>query len=344
MVGIAVCGAGNWGRNLVRNFAAAPGAQLRYICDLNEALRRKIAPQYPAAKTVADLRQALDDPQVHAVVVAVDVPVHHKIARMALEAGKHTYVEKPLTLTSREAQDLVSLAESKGLKLMVGHLLLYHPCVNYLKRMIDGGELDPLYLYFQRVNLGIVRQKENAWWSLAPHDVSVACYLLGSEPVSVSVTGRCFLQPGVEDVAFASVKFADGRMAHIHVSWLDPHKIRKMTVVGKTKMVVFDDMEAAEKIRIYDKSAEVKEGVESYAEAITLRNGDIVIPAVATDEPLAAECRHFLDCIVHDRQPLSDGVNGLRVVRVLEAGSASLAQGGTPVAIDLPTPAASARA
>jgi predicted dehydrogenase len=197
--------------------------------------------------------------------------------------------------------------------------------------MIDSQAISPLYLYFQRVNLGIVRQAENAWWSLAPHDVSVACYLLDAEPISVSASGQSYLQEGVEDVVFASLKFPGGRMAHIHVSWLDPHKIRKVTMVGCDKMVVFDDMEASEKVRIYDKGAQVKTGVESYAEAITLRTGDILIPKIPNSEPLALECNHFVESVLQNTTPRSDGQDGLRVVRALEAGSRSLAAGGAPV-------------
>jgi len=249
-----------------------------------------------------------------------------------LEAGKHTYVEKPLTLSAVEAKDLVDLAAKKNLKLMVGHLLEYHPAVDYMKRVIaDGTAGKPLYLYFQRVNLGIVRKDENAWWSLAPHDISVACYLFQAEPVAVSASGHAYLQDGVEDVVFANLKFGDGRMAHIHVSWLDPHKIRKVTLVGSQKMIVFDDMEASEKIRVYDKGADVKKSVESYVEAVTLRTGDILIPKIRADEPLKTECQHFVDAVVNDTTPRSDGIDGLRVVRVLEAGSMSLARGGEPV-------------
>jgi len=211
---------------------------------------------------------------------------------------------------------------------MVGHLLEYHPAVGYLKDMIDSKEVgQPLYLYFQRVNLGIVRKAENAWWSLAPHDVSVACYLFGAEPVSVSASGQAYLQDGIEDVVFANLKFADGRMAHIHVSWLDPHKIRKVTLVGSQKMVVFDDMEAGEKVRVYDKGAEIK-SVDTYDQAITLRTGDILIPKIPAGEPLRTECQHFLDSIEKNQAPRSDGADGLRVVKVLEAGSKSLASGG----------------
>ncbi len=334
MIGVAVIGAGNWGKNLVRNFASLPDVELKYICDLNENVRRTMASLYPQAGVTDDINKAFGDKEVDAVVVAVDAPLHFKIAAESLRAGKHTYVEKPLTLTSADSQTLVDLADEKCLKLMVGHLLEYHPAVNYMKQAISSGDVgDPLYLYFHRVNLGIVRKVENAWWSLAPHDVSVACYLFDAEPVSVSASGQAYLREGVEDVVFANLKFADGRMAHIHVSWLDPHKIRKVTLVGSQKMVVFDDMEAAEKIRVYDKSAEIQKSVSSYVEAITLRTGDILIPKVAAGEPLKTECQHFIDCIVEDKTPLSDGADGLRVVKVLEAGTTSLASGGEPVSL-----------
>jgi predicted dehydrogenase len=332
MVGLAVIGAGNWGKNLVRNFAQLPEAQLKYICDLSPKVRQGMADQYPQAEVVDSIDPILADSSVQAAVIAVEAPLHYEIAKACLDAGKHTYVEKPLTLSSDAAADLCSLADTKGVKLMVGHLLEYHPAVGYLKDMIDSGDIGtPHYLYFQRVNLGIVRKQENAWWSLAPHDVSVACYLFGDQPVSVSASGQSYLQDGIEDVVFANLKFADGRMAHIHVSWLDPHKIRKVTLVGSKKMAVFDDMAAAEKIRVYDKAAEVQRSVESYVEAITLRTGDIVIPRVSNVEPLRTECQHFLDAIANDTAPRSDGADGLRVVRVLEAGAKSLAAGGDPV-------------
>lgn len=338
MVGVGLIGAGNWGRNLARNFANLPEAELKYICDLSPAIRQVMAGLYPHTTVTDDMHAVLSDPAVDAVVVAVDAHLHHRVAKAALEAGKHVYVEKPLTLASAEAQDLIELAQVRHLKLMVGHLLEYHPAVDYMKAMVDQGAIGKtLYLYFQRVNLGIVRQTENVWWSLAPHDISVACYLFGAEPVSISASGQAYLQHDIEDVVFANLKFADGRMAHIHVSWLDPHKIRKVTLVGEQKMVVFDDMEATEKVRIYDKGAEVRRSVESYVEAITLRNGDILIPRVAPGEPLRIECQHFVDCIVNDTQPRSDGEDGLRVVRVLEAGSLSLAQGGEPVNLALTT-------
>ena len=333
MVGVAVVGAGNWGRNLVRAFGSLPQVDLRYICDRSDSVRADMAARYPRAEVTDDPDAPLGDPAVGAVVVAVDAPGHFEMARRCIQAGKHAYVEKPLTLSAGQAEQLVALACRAGVKLMVGHLLEYHPAVAYMKEMIDAGRIgSPLYLYSQRVNLGIIRQAENAWWSLAPHDVSVACYLFGAGPVSVSASGQAYLQQGVEDVVFATLKFADGRMAHVHVSWLDPHKIRRTTLVGSEKMVVFDDMAAAEKIRVYDKGADVRH-VASYAEAITLRTGDILIPRISSAEPLAIECRHFIECIEEDRTPRSDGEDGLRVVRVLEAGQESIARGGRLVAL-----------
>lgn len=334
MIGIAVIGAGNWGKNLVRNFNALDGVQLRTICDLDEGRRKTMADQYPHAQVTDDLQSVLDDGAVDAAVIAVDAPLHYKLARETLAAGKHTYVEKPLTLDPAEAKELVELADRKGVKLMVGHLLEYHPAVNYIKDILASGDAgDPLYLYFQRVNLGIVRKKENAWWSLAPHDISVACYLFDATPVTVSASGQAYLQQGVEDVVFANLKFADGRMANIHVSWLDPHKIRKVTLVGSEKMVVFDDMEAAEKVRVYDKGAVVGKSVD-YSESVSVRSGDITIPKIPGGEPLRTECQHFINSIVNDVDPRSDGADGVRVVQVLQAGQQSLQSGGEPVSLD----------
>jgi predicted dehydrogenase len=286
---------------------------------------------YPKAQVTDDPERIFTDPAVDAVVIAVESPLHYAMIKNALDHGKHVYVEKPLTLSVADAQDVVSLARDKNLKLMTGHLLEYHPAVNYIKGMMQKGTVGtPLYLYFHRLNLGIVRKDENVWWSLAPHDISVACYLFEAEPVSVSANGQSYLQKGIEDVVFATLKFADGRMAHIHVSWLDPHKIRKVTLVASEKMVVFDDMEASEKVRIYDKGAEIKT-VNSYVEAITLRTGDVLIPKIPSQEPLSLECQHFLDAIIKDQPVRSDGVDGLRVVKVLEAGSKSLASSGSTV-------------
>ena len=329
---LAVLGAGYWGRNLVRNFATAKRCKLKYVCDQDQQILNVHKTNFPFIETTTDFDTVLDDHDITAVVIATQAPSHFELAYKALKAGKHTYIEKPLTLQADHAVQLITCAQQNNLKLMVGHLLEYHPAVTYMKTLIDRGHIGhPYYMYTQRVNLGIVRQNENAWWSLAPHDISVICYLFGSEPVSVAAHGHCYLQDGIEDVVFATIKFDDDKMAHVHCSWLDPHKIRKMTVVGSEKMVTFDDMEATEKIRIYDKAAAVKDNPNSYADIISLRFGDIVIPKVPGGEPLAAECNHFIDGILNDQPIRSDGRDGLRVVRILEAGQKSLKSNGAPV-------------
>ncbi|MHC4460449.1 MAG: Gfo/Idh/MocA family protein [Planctomycetota bacterium] len=333
---VAVVGAGYWGKNLVRNFATAKRCNLKYVCDLDEELLAVQKKQFPFIETSSKLEDVLGDNEVEAVVIATDVPTHFGIAEKSLASGKHTYVEKPMTSTADESKMLVELAKEKGLKLMVGHLLEYHPGVGFLKEAIDKGEVgQSYYVYTQRVNLGIVRKDENAWWSLAPHDISIICYLLGSEPESVTAQGQCYLQKDIEDVVFATIKFTGGKMANIHCSWLDPHKIRKVTVVGSEKMVTFDDMEATEKIRMYDKGAAIKHDITtSYADIISLRFGDIVIPKFPGGEPLALECEHFIDCVLDGKPIRSDGVDGLRVVRVLEAGQKSLKSNGEPVKLE----------
>jgi predicted dehydrogenase len=335
ILNIAIVGAGYWGKNLVRNFATAKRCSLKYVCDLDKKLLVSHKREFPFIKTTTDVEEVLKDKEVHAIVIATDVSSHFRIAQKSLEADKHTYVEKPLTFKAGDARILVELAKEKSLKLMVGHLLEYHPAVDYLKAVIDSGKLGQLYyMYTQRVNLGIVRKNENAWLSLAPHDISVICYLFDSEPVSVAASGQCYLQKGIEDVVFATIKFADDKMAHIHCSWLDPHKIRKMTVVGSEKMVTFDDMQTTEKVRVYDKAAAIKYDMNSYIEMISLRFGDIVIPKVTGGEPLALECRHFIDCVLDGKPVRSDGLDGLLVVRVLEAGQESLKNNGEPVNVE----------
>jgi len=332
VLNIAIVGTGYWGKNLVRNFATAKRCNLKYICDLNENLLAVQKQNFPFITTSTNLDEVLRDDEIDAVAIATDVPSHFSIALKALEAGKHTYVEKPLTLKASDSSALVEFAKKKGIKLMVGHLLEYHPAVNYLKALIDSSQLGQIYyIYTQRVNLGIIRQNENAWWSLAPHDISVICYLLGSKPVSVAANGQCYLQDDIEDVVFATIKFADGKIAHIHCSWLDPHKIRKMTIVGSEKMATFDDMQATEKIRVYDKSAATTVDINTYAEMISLRFGDIVIPKVAGGEPLALECKHFIDCVLDGKSVRSDGLDGVQVVRILEAGQKSLSNNGEPI-------------
>jgi len=326
-----VIGYGYWGPNLVRNFNRF--SELKVCCDLDEGNLEKIRSLYPDVSTVSDFDEMLAT-DVDAVVIATSAPTHYELAKKALEAGKHVFVEKPITLSSETAEELVGLADERRLTLMVGHLLEYHAAVNRVKDYIESGELGEVrYVYSQRLNLGKVRQDENALWSLAPHDISIILYLLGEEPDEVTCRGESYLTQGVQDVVFATLHFASGKLANVHVSWLDPHKMRKLTVVGTKKMLVFDDMESSDKIWIYDKGVGDGEGYLSYGEDVRLRFGDVTIPYVQMSEPLATECRHFLDCIETGKTPRSDGRDGLRVLKVLEAAQRSLEERGTPVGI-----------
>lgn len=332
----AVVGASGWGKNVVRAFSIARGSALRWVCDLNRDLLAQTAVRHPGVRTTDSWQDVLADAEVRAIAIAVDVPNHFPLARQALEAGRHVFVEKPLCQSSAEAAELCALAEARGLTLMVGHLLLYHPAIELAKARVDAGELGEVYyLYSQRVNLGIVRESENAWWSLAPHDLAVAMHLFDAAPLSISATGATYLQRerGVEDIAFAAVRFPGDRMAHIHVSWLDPHKQRSLTVVGSKRMLTFDDTAADEKVKLYDKSAVPRPGFATFAEGVAVRSGDVLVPALPGREPLLAECEHFVDCVLRGQRPRSDGAQGLAVVRALEAGQASMRQGGAPVSL-----------
>jgi predicted dehydrogenase len=310
-------------------------AYLHYVCDRDESIRGAMSTLYPAVQVVSDFQVLLDDTDVEAIVIATDAPSHFELAEAALRSGRDVFVEKPLCLSGDRAATLCALAEEHGRILMVGHLLLYHPAVERLKRLIDEGDLgDVLYIYAQRVNLGVVRRQENAWWSLAPHDISVANYLLGASPEAVSATGSSYLQSerGIEDVVFATLHYPGGRMAHVHVSWLDPHKIRKLTVVGDKKMAVFDDTSADKKLAVFDKGVEPPETL-TYEEGVRIRTGDILIPALKMAEPLRRECHAFIEAVRTRRTPVADGQSGSDVVRALEGGAQSLAQGGARISL-----------
>lgn len=332
-VRVGVVGLGYWGPNLARNFDRLEGAELAYCCDLDEGNLAKARSLYPQATVTDDYAHLLADDALDAIVVATSVPTHYKLGKLAIEAGKHAFVEKPIALKAADAQDLLDTAEEYGVKLMVGHLLEYHPAVAKMKELIDAGELGRVYYaYANRLNLGKVRTDENALWSLGPHDVSVLNYLTGDEPVEVSARGECYLQDEVEDVVFGYIRYENGMVGHLHVSWLDPHKSRKITVVGERKMVVFDDMESDRKITVYDKGATTtRTKFETYGEFVTLHFGDIHIPKIGNDEPLRIECQHFVDCINDDATPRSDGRDALNVVKVLDAMEISLREGGRPV-------------
>jgi predicted dehydrogenase len=320
---IGVVGLGYWGPNLARNFDRLPGAELRWICDQSQEARERWAPSFPDARVSGELDELLEDPELDAVVVATHVPSHAAVATRVLAAGKHCFVEKPLAQSVAEAEQVVAAAREAGRVLMVGHLLEYHPGVQKLKEIADSGELGKIhYLYSNRLNLGVIRDNENALWSLGAHDVSVLLHLAdGEEPSECDARGESYMQPGIEDVVFCYLRFPSGLAAHLHLSWLDPHKERRFTVVGSKKMATFDDMEIERKVTVYDKGFDQK--YESYGEYVT-RSGDIWSPHVSNEEPLRIECRHFIERVADGGEPRSGGESGLRVVRVLEALQRSL--------------------
>jgi predicted dehydrogenase len=322
-VKVGQVGLGYWGNNLVRNFDDL--AELTWLCDASEERLADYGKRYPAARTTADFDEMLADGELQAVVIATPVPTHYPLAKRALEAGKHVFVEKPPAMRVAEMEELCALAEQRGLVLMPGHLLLYHPAVHKLKQLVDSGELgDVLCVYGNRQNLGKIRKDENALWSLGVHDLSVILYLVGETPSSAVAHGNAFLNDGVEDVVFCYLSFPSGKIAHMHLSWLDPHKMRKLTVVGRDKMAVFDDMELERKITVYDKAPE--EPSSTYGEWRT-RTGDIFSPKIPNDEPLKLECRHFLSLVESGGASEREMRDGLEVVRALELLTESLRGG-----------------
>jgi predicted dehydrogenase len=314
---IGVVGLGYWGPNLARNFDALPGCELTWLCDTRAEELERVGAAHPGARRTTELGDLLDDPALDAVALATPVPTHAGLAVEVLQAGKHCFVEKPLAQSAADAERAVEAARSAGRTLMVDHLLEYHPGLNRLKEIADSGELGDIhYIYGNRLNLGQLRADENALWSLGAHDVSVVLRLAGEEPVEWSARGECYMRPGVEDVVFAFLRFPSGLSAHLHLSWLDPHKERRFTVVGSRRMATFDDMELERKLTVYDKGFD--ETAEGYGEYIT-RTGDVWHPRVPNTEPLRLVCAHFAESVRTGRPPQSDGESGLRVVRVLEA-------------------------
>jgi predicted dehydrogenase len=321
-ISIGVVGLGYWGPNLARNFDALPNAELRWICDGSaETLGRQVL-RFPAARATESFEQLLADSDLDAVVVATPVPTHADLACQVLGAGKHCFVEKPLARTVADAERAVEAARAADRTLMVGHLLEYHPGLEQLKDLADGGELGEVrYIYGNRLNLGKLRAEENALWSLGAHDISVLLRLVGEEPVECHAHGESYMQAGVEDVVFCYLRFPSGVAAHLHLSWLDPHKERRFTVVGSHKMATFDDMALEGKLKVYDKGFD--QSYEGFGEYIA-RSGDIFSPQISNEEPLRIECGHFVECLLEGKQPRSNGEVGLRVVRVLEELQRSL--------------------
>jgi predicted dehydrogenase len=322
-VRIGVAGLGYWGPNLARNFAALPGAELVWCCDASETARGRAAAQFPGVQVTGDLDDLLADPTLDAIALATPVATHAELAVRVLGAGKHCFVEKPLAQSVADAELAVAAAESAGRLLMVGHLLEYHPGVQTLKQLTEAGELGDriYYIYGNRLNLGKLRADENALWSLGAHDVSVVLYLADDDPVEVVAHGQSYVRQNVEDVVFCYLRFASGLSAHLHLSWLDPHKERRFTVVGSRRMATFDDMAIEGKVTVYDKGFD--EDARGYGEYIT-RAGPTYSPSIPNTEPLRIECEHFVHCVQTGERPRSDGASGLRVVRVLEELQRSL--------------------
>jgi predicted dehydrogenase len=322
-VRIAVVGLGYWGPNLARNFSALPGCELVWLCDASDSARAGVGERFPRARVTGELDEVLTDPALDAVALATPVSSHADLAVRVLEAGKHCFVEKPLAQSVADAERAVAAAQAAGRVLMVGHLLEYHPGVQRLKQLTESGELgdEIYYIYGNRLNLGKLRADENALWSLGAHDVSVLLYLADEEPWEVLARGESYVRDGVEDVVFCFLRFPSGLSAHLHLSWLDPHKERRFTVVGSRRMATFDDMALEGKLKIYDKGFD--QDSRGYGEYIT-RTGDIFCPQIPNVEPLRIECEHFVECVRSGRRPRSDGISGLRVVRVLEELQRSL--------------------
>jgi predicted dehydrogenase len=313
---VGVVGLGYWGPNLARNFDRLPDAELTWLCDASEEARARWGAAFPAARTAASLDELLADDSLDAVVLATPVPTHAELATRVLAAGKHCFVEKPLARSEKEAEPVVEAALAGDRVLMVGHLLEYHPGVEKLSELVRSGELGDLrYIYSNRLNLGKHRQDENALWSLGAHDVSVILRLAGDEPYQCNAMGESYVKTGVEDVVFALMRFHSGLIAHMHLSWLDPHKERRFTVVGSRRMATFDDMALERKVTIYDKGFD--EDYSSYGEYIA-RSGDVSSPRISNEEPLRIECAHFIECVREGKQPRTGPESAMRVVRVLE--------------------------
>jgi predicted dehydrogenase len=334
MVKVGVVGVGYWGPNFVRILDELPDFQVAAVCDTDSKKFDRLVGQYPHISFVDSLDKLLDSSDLDAVVVATGSDSHYQVAKQCLLAGKHILVEKPLALSTSDASELVEIARENSRVLLVGHLLRYHNGVVKLREYMDEGYLGKvLYIYTTRVNLGKIRKEENALWSFATHDISVVNYLVGGEPEFVTASGQSYVRDGVEDVVFVTLHYPERVMAHLHVSWLDPHKIRKTTVVGDKKMAVLDDMQATEKLRIYDKGIDFVPSYGDYGESLSIRVGDIYIPKITMAEPLKVECQHFLECITKGAEPLTGGEHGLQVLRVLEAADRSLREGSKAIPV-----------
>ncbi|PCI29603.1 MAG: oxidoreductase [SAR324 cluster bacterium] len=335
---IAIIGYGYWGPNLVRNFSWLEGAHVKYVCDLSEDRLSKVKAQFPNVEIItSDYQQILDDDSVDAIAISTPVNTHYSLAQAALEAGKHVLVEKPMTDNVKDARALVELAEQQDRILMVDHTFLYTGAVKKIKSLIDSNEIgEVLYFDSVRVNLGLFQTDVNVLWDLAPHDISIMSYLIDKKPVSVSATGVAHVNEGMENIAYMTVFYEDNTLAHFHVNWLSPIKVRQIMIGGSEKMIVYDDMQNTEKVKVYDKGVDIAPNDKDalYKTLIQYRTGDMFAPKIDETEALKDECQHFLDCIQENKQPISNGRFGLEVVKMLEASQLSIKQQGKIIELD----------
>ncbi|MBI1177270.1 gfo/Idh/MocA family oxidoreductase [bacterium] len=341
---IGVVGCGYWGPNLIRNFNNLQGCRLKTVCDISESRLRHMKELYPATEGTHRFEDMLEDPELDAIVVATSVRFHYPMARQVLSAGKHCFIEKPMAASAAQCEELNEIANAKGLVIMIGHTFLYSSPVRKIKEIVDSGELGDLcYISSRRLNLGLFQKDINVMWDLAPHDLSIILYVMDEHPLSVNCQGNANITVGIEDIINLSLSFRNGRFATIQNSWLDPRKVREMTIVGTKRMIVYDDLQPLEKIKIYDARVDRPPHYDTFAEfQYSYHYGDLHVPYIKQEEPLKVECQHFLDCINEQRKPISGGIEGLQLVRILEAASHSLRQNGTAIPFFSPEAAASA--
>ena len=335
IVNVGVVGCGYWGPNLIRNFRSLAGCSLQGICDLNVQRLNHMKSLYPEVQAYSDYKKMLETANLDAVVVATAARLHHPMAKAAMELGKHVFIEKPLATSVVESEDLVATAEANGLILMVGHTFLYSPAVRKIKEIVENGDLGEIrYISARRLNLGLIQKDINVAWDLAPHDISIILYIMDEVPTSVSCNGSGHFTSGIEEVTSMYLNFPKQKAAIIHSSWLDPRKVREMTIVGTRRMVVYDDVAPLEKIKVFDARVEKPPHYDTFAEFhYAYHYGDTYSPYLKQEEPLKVECQHFLDSITGGKKPLTDGRQGLELVRVLEASSKSLRSGGASVSL-----------
>ena len=325
-VSVGIIGCGYWGPLLVRNFKTLGDCQLKAVCDVNTERLKHIHTLYPDVEGIAQTQQLLNGANVDAVVIATPVKHHYSLAKASLLAGKHTFIEKPMASSSAECEELIEIAERNGLVLMIDHTFLYSSPVQKIAQIVQAGDLGEIrYINCRRLNLGLFQKDINVAWDLAPHDISIILHILDELPTTVNCQGNAHITPGVEDVTNMSLSFSRKRFATIQSSWLEPRKIREMTIVGTRRMIVYDDLRTREKIRIYDARVERPPHYDTFAE--------FQYPYLHQEEPLKLACQHFVDCIKTNSQPLTDGRRGLEMVRILEAASTSVKMNGAPVTL-----------